>query len=141
MYEVHLHLAYRCEVEQRAVAAANDTEQYDAGHSDNETEALGTSRFETCDGAFLFSDIHCLHYEKIVVERNDGVDEGDKHEDVDGNAALVDGSGEDEELREEACKGRNTCEREHCQHHAECKAGIGLAEAAAAISISMRRLL
>ncbi len=71
------------------------------------TQIQRAKRSEACGaegrhGTLLGRDIHGLDNEEIVVERDDGVDQGDEHEDVDRYRTLREGRGEDEELAEES---------------------------------------
>ena len=132
--EVYVEDAVACNAEQPVVYGAYDAEQQDAADGNHEAEALGECRAESFDLTRLFADIHCLDHQKIVVQGNDGVDEGDEHQYVDCNAALVDGCGEDEEFAEEACEGRDAGEGEHGQHHCKRQSGIGLGQSAVVIN-------
>lgn len=111
-----------------------DAKQQDAANGNRKTQALGECRAEAPDLAWFFADVHCLDYQKVVVQGNDGIDECYEYQHVDGDAALFDCSGEDEELAEETGEGRDAGEGEHGQHHCKRQTGISLGQSAVVVN-------
>ena len=77
------------------------------------------------------ADVHCLDNLQIVVERDDGVDQGDEDHGVGpsahrgGDIVPLDTSHKDEELREHARKRGNAAQREEGERHEEAQLRIG----------------
>lgn len=90
LYKVCYESTYRRDVEQVTVNTAYDAKENDACNGNPQTEALAESgaKFRNC--RFIFADEHRLDHEEIVVEGDDGVDQGYQHEDVDSDRALID---------------------------------------------------
>ena len=66
-------------------------------------------------------DKHGLYHSQVVVERDDGVQQGDENQHV---ISLLCRGGKYEELAEEPGKWRDSCQREQGDHHHEAQAGI-----------------
>ena len=69
-----------------------------------------------------FVDEHGFDDSQVVVEGDDGVQEGDEDEHV---VSLLRGGGKYEEFAEESGEGRYSGRREEGQHHDEAQAGVG----------------
>ena len=64
------------------VDVGDDTEEDDASYAEGEGNALAACALEGGDGRLVAGDPYRLDYEEVVVEGDDGVDEGDEHEHV-----------------------------------------------------------
>lgn len=108
------------------VRTAGNAEQDDAKGADDEG---GTSVVVGTEGGYrlvVLTDVHGLDDAQVVVEREHGVDQGDEHQHV---PTSFECGGEDEELREEACKRGNAGQREEGQREQEGNLGVGVVEA------------
>ena len=70
--------------DQVAVDAAYQAEKHYAGKGDPHADAFATGATEGGDDTLFFADEHGFDHEEVVVEGDDGVDQSDEHEDVDG---------------------------------------------------------
>ena len=84
--------------------------------------------------AFVGLDVHGLDDEQIVVERDDGIGQSNEHQQ---RIAGLEGCHEYEELAEESCKGRNTCQREEAERHEERKLRIALVESVVVADVDL----
>lgn len=86
------------------VDATYQSDEDDAQHTQDEAGTLAPVALDGGNDAVVLTQEHGLDHQQVVVERDDGVDQRDEHEHVDGHRALMAGADEDEELAEEACK-------------------------------------
>ncbi len=91
LYKVCCKPAHGRHVEKIVVDTAYDAEKEYSSNSDPHAEALAARRTEVGDLTFVLTDKHSLHDKEIVVERDDGVDQSDQHEDIYRYRTLVDG--------------------------------------------------
>ena len=115
----------QCRPAEQTVEAAHQAGHDDSCHTHQQArtrQAVGT---EGRHGAVARGDVHGLHHQQVVVERDDGVDQRQKHHQP---VSGMEGRGKHEELREESGKGRDARQREERERHAEGQARIGLVE-------------
>lgn len=98
------------------VNATHQTEQHNTYYANAEGCIAIAIVFEGRERVVIGIDVHRLHDEQVVVERDHCVDQSHEHQPV---STGVEGSHEDKELREEAGKRGNTGEREQAQRHDE----------------------
>lgn len=67
------------------VEATYEAEGKDTGHSHPHRDALAASRLEGRNHRLVIAEEHCLHYQQIVEEGDDSVDQGNEHQDIEGN--------------------------------------------------------
>ena len=104
------------------VNATHQTEQNNAYYANAEGCIAIAIVFEGRERVVIGIDVHRLHDEQVVVERDHRVDQRHEHQPV---PTGVEGGHEDEELREETCEGGNACQREQAERHDERELGIG----------------
>ena len=107
-----------------------DAEEHHACHAEEEGGAAVAVNPESGERILVGDDVHGLDDKQVVVERDDGVDQCNEHQPV---PSGVEGCHEDEELREEACKRGDTCEREEAERHEERQLWVALVEAVVAV--------
>ncbi len=83
-------------------------------------------------------DEHRLYHQQIVEERDDGVGQGQEHQQI---LALLGCGCKDEELAEESCKWRYATQREHGQHHHYRQTRIGGVETVVIVAVHFARLV
>ena len=108
------------------VEHAAQTAHDDAGDAEEQGEAGVDVATEGGYGVVGRCDVHGLNDEQVVVERDDGVGQGDEHQQ---GVACVEGGHEHEELAEEACKWGYACQGEEAERHEEGQLGVGAVEA------------
>ena len=91
-----------------SVDAADQTDEDDAQYTQDEACTLGPVALDGGNHTIVLAQEHRLNHQQVVVQRDDGVDQRDEYEDVDGYRTLVACAHKDEELAEEACKRGNT---------------------------------
>ena len=101
---------------------AGNAQHDDAGRAQQEADARVVIALEGNDGLVALVDVHGLHHAQVVVQGQHRVDQSDEHQQVE---AAFEGCREDEELREEACEGRDACQGEQGQRHQEGQARVG----------------
>ena len=89
------------------VDAADKAEQDDTCRTDGEGSTRATVALESGDGIVVGLDVHGLDNHQVVVERDDRVDQGNEDQEMETG---LEGCHEDEELGEETCKRRDTCQ-------------------------------
>ena len=90
-----------------AIDVTGQTEEDNTGQANQQGQTCSTIAAESGNGRIALLDIHCLHDKQIILERNHRIHQGDEHQQM---MSGVESGLEDEELREEACKGRYTCQ-------------------------------
>ena len=98
------------------INTTHQTEQHDTYHANAEGCIAIAIVFEGRERVVIGIDVHRLHDEQVVVERDHRVDLSHEYQPV---PTGVEGGHEDKELREEAGKRGNTGEREQAQRHDE----------------------
>ena len=94
-------------ITQYAINAADNTQQQDTRYASNQAETHRTTVLERWNRLFVRGNEHSLDNQQVVVQRNDGVDQSDEHNQV---VTAVEGGCKDKELAEEACERWNTCQ-------------------------------
>ncbi len=102
-------------------AAGNAEQEYAQAAHQQADAGVGVGR-ESGDGGVAFVDEHGLDNPQVVVERDDGVQQGDEDEDVE---SLFGGGGKDEEFAEEAGERGYSRQGEQRQHHDDAEARVG----------------
>ena len=93
---------------------AEDTQQQDPCHAERKADARIAVAAQRCDRLFVGRNVHRLHDQQVVIERNHRIDKRDEHQQVE---TTLECCSEDEELREEPGKRRDACQREERQGH------------------------
>ena len=83
-----------------------DSEHQYSGKADEQADARAAIASECGYRAVILVDEHGLYYKQVIIQRNHRIDKCYEYEDVE---TLLEGSREDEELREEACERRYSC--------------------------------
>lgn len=123
------------------VGYAADAEKEYAGDADGESPAGGAVYTESGEWLVVGRDIHGLDDKQIVVEGDDGIDKGYQYEPVAHATHGLEGCHEDEELREEACEGRDACQGEEAERHKEGEARVGLIEPGVVVDANLACVL
>ena len=123
------HLIYQMLLEacssiaQSCIYVANNTQKQNTCHTDHQAETHGATILEGWDRLLVRRNEHGLDNQQVVIQGDDGVDQCDEHDEV---VSAIEGCCKYEELAEEACEWRNTCQREQSQGHDHGEFRVGL---------------
>ncbi len=84
---------------QQFIHSAAQTQHHNAGHTNGQTDGAQRTALEGGHRRIVRRDIHGLHNEQIVVQRDDGVDQRQEHHQI---VALMEGGSKHKELAEES---------------------------------------
>ena len=98
-----------------------ETEDDHTCEADGQGNASVGITLESGNRILIGVDVHGLHDQQVVVERDNRIGQGDEHQE---RIASVECCHEHEELREETSEGRNTSQREEAERHEERELGV-----------------
>ena len=94
-------------IAQYAIYTTYNTQKQDTCYTNQQAETHGATVLEGRDRLVVRGDEHGLDDQQVVIQGNDSVDQCNEHNEV---ISTVEGCCKHEELAEEACERRNTCQ-------------------------------
>lgn len=120
------------------VETAGDAKQHHTEHADAKGGTRAAVAAEGGDGGLVGLNVHGLDDEQVVVERNDGVDQGYEHEEM---IAGIERCHEHEELGEETCERGDTGQGEEAERHEERELRVGAVKAVVVVHAYLAAVL